>query len=195
MNAVRGLRVGGRSISFALVPALVLAFVMGCAPGRRVAPRRSSAPATTDLTPGPAAADTTARPTARKPAPVPKKKATKPRKPASRSGPTAEQLRQAAQAYREGAEAMAQNRLGVAVRLFETVHESVPRYKDIVARLRQAYLFLGMEHYTEGKPEEAIQVWTKVLEIDPQNEKALAYIRKTKQELEKIRELPGAKVP
>ncbi len=150
----------------------------------------------THRTPGSTAADTTARPAGRKPAPsVPKKKATKPRKSGSRPGPTAEQLRQAARAYQEGVEAMTQNRLEVAARLFETVHESVPRYKDIAARLRQAYLFLGMEHYTEGEPEEAIQVWTKVLEIDPQDEKALAYIRKTKQELEKIRELPGVKEP
>ena len=175
---------------------LALTLAAGCsAPSRRVAPRRPATRAATSQIANRAAADTTARSTGHKTAgSVPKKKVTKAKKPVPK-GPSAEQLRLAAGAYQEGVAAMTQNRLEVAVRHFETVYRSVPKYKDIPVRLRQAYLFLGMEHYTEGEPEEAVEVWSKVLEIDPQNEKALAYIRKTKQELEKIRELPGVKAP
>jgi hypothetical protein len=190
-----------RPLSSSLVVTLALAVAVGCAPsGQRVSPRRPSTftasrsaaqPPQVDSTPpagSPKGAASAPTQKAAKP-----KQATKPRKAAS--GPTAEQLRQAAWAYRDGAEAMSQNRLEVAAQRFEEGYRVAPKYRDIQARLLQAYLFLGMELYTEGNPEQAIQVWKKVLEIDPHNEKALAYIRKTQQELERIRELPGAKQP
>lgn len=124
-----------------------------------------------------------------KPDPAPMKKPPVP------VAPTVEQLEEAERSYQSGLDAVAQNRLADAVNHFESIYKTLPQYKNVSQQLQQAYLFLGMEHYTEGEPEEAIRVWNKVLRIDPKHEKALAYIRKTKQELQRIKELPGEKEP
>ena len=173
------------------------ALAAGCgAPGRRVAPLRPGIRHTASPPAPPAATDTTGRTTDQKNGKqTPARKVPRTKKPVHHQSPSPEKLREVARAYREGEQAMAQNRLEVAAQYFESVYQSVPKYKDIALRLRQAYLFLGMEHYTEGEPERAIDVWSKVLSIDPNDEKALAYIRKTKQEIEKIKGLPGGTGP
>jgi tetratricopeptide (TPR) repeat protein len=115
------------------------------------------------------------------------------KKPSANPVLTPEQLEEAESNYQSGIEDIAQNHLVDAVNHFEAVYKMAPRYKNVSSQLQQAYLYLGMEHYTEGKPEEAIDMWNKVLQLNPKHEKALAYIRKTKQEIERIRELPGEK--
>ena len=55
----------------------------------------------------------------------------------------------------------------------------------------KAYQYLGMEHYARHEYDRALEVWNKILAVDPNNEKAIRYITKTKEELSKLEGFTG----
>ena len=57
--------------------------------------------------------------------------------------------------------------------------------------LVRAYQYRGMELYVQRRYKDAIVVWNEILEVDPDNEKAIRYINRIRQELEKLEELTG----
>ncbi len=70
------------------------------------------------------------------------------------------------------------------------------RYIAITAKERQVieekiqqYLYAGIKLYRNGKLNEAIQEWKKVLKIDPDNSKATKYINRAKYKLKQLEKL------
>jgi tetratricopeptide (TPR) repeat protein len=62
-------------------------------------------------------------------------------------------------------------------------------FHNVTSLLTQAYLFLGMRHYSQDNYAEALRVWEKVLTIDPFNEKARRYLKRTQEEMKVLHEV------
>lgn len=97
--------------------------------------------------------------------------------------------KQLAIAYDKGLRYFQGQKITLAIKQLEFVYAHDHQYREIKLYLIKGYLVAGMEHYTSGRLPEAINTWEKVLEIDPENQKALSYINRTKTELSKIEEI------
>ncbi len=99
--------------------------------------------------------------------------------------------RQLTTAYDNGLKYLQQQKITLAIKQLEFVYEHDPQYREIKLYLIKSYLVAGMEHYTTGRFSEAINTWQKVLQLDPENQKALSYINRTRTELVRIEEIVG----
>ncbi len=61
--------------------------------------------------------------------------------------------------------------------------------REAVKKKVQVYLYNGIKLYQDGKLEEAIDEWNKVLEIDPGNSKVKSYINRAKYKLKQLEKL------
>lgn len=59
-------------------------------------------------------------------------------------------------------------------------------YGDVMPNLVRAYQYHGMNLYSRNQYRKALEVWGKMLEVDRDNEKALRYMQRTRQELERF---------
>lgn len=78
-----------------------------------------------------------------------------------------------------------------AISDWEVVWSKSPRFEQVDVYLVRAYQYRGMELYVQRRYKDAIAVWNEILEVDPDNEKAIRYINRIRQELEKLEELTG----
>lgn len=78
-----------------------------------------------------------------------------------------------------------------AISDWEVVWSKRPRFEQVDVYLVRAYQYRGMELYVQRRYKDAIAVWNEILEVDPDNEKAVRYISRIRQELEKLEELTG----
>ncbi len=114
--------------------------------------------------------------------------------PAVRRAPrvlSVEEAREAERMYKAGVDEFRQRRNREAIRYFEFVYDLVPTYEKVDSYLKQAYLFTGMEHYTSGEISEAVDVWEKILGVDPEDDQALTYLRRARIAIQKAEELTG----
>ncbi len=56
-------------------------------------------------------------------------------------------------------------------------------FEKVDQYLIKAGQYLGMELYVQHRYQEALEIWQKILEVDPDNEKAIRYINRTREEL------------
>ncbi|UCF05481.1 MAG: PorV/PorQ family protein [bacterium] len=89
-------------------------------------------------------------------------------------------------AYERGYEYFKRGQFSGAIREWEKVWKRYPRFEKVADYLIKAYQYYGMELYTSHRYEESLEVWGRILEVDPDNEKALRYIDRTKEELAKL---------
>jgi tetratricopeptide (TPR) repeat protein len=94
-------------------------------------------------------------------------------------------------AYDKGLKYFHDQKIIPAVEQLEFVYKHAPYYENVKFYLIKGYLVAGMEHYTAGRLQESINMWQKILNIDPENQKAISYINRTKIELAKIEEIIG----
>ena len=78
-----------------------------------------------------------------------------------------------------------------AIAEWETVWRSYPEYEKVDEYLVKAYQYRGMEYYAQHQYEEALEVWGRILEVDPDNEKAIRYITRTREELSRLEGYTG----
>jgi tetratricopeptide (TPR) repeat protein len=103
--------------------------------------------------------------------------------------PSAEELEHIRPIYESGASCFRDGKFDKAVSEWEPVWEDYPDYENLADYLVKAYQYWGMELYTKHRYEEALEVWERILRVDSENEKALRYIRRTKEELERLESL------
>jgi len=99
--------------------------------------------------------------------------------------------KQLAIGYDKGLKYFYRKKISPALKQLEFVYKHDPYYREVRFYLIKGYLIAGMEHYTGGRLQESINTWQKILKIDPQNQKAINYINRTKIELTKIEEITG----
>ena len=78
-------------------------------------------------------------------------------------------------------------RLSDAIGILAPLVSEYPYYYEARSRLIEAYIYKGLDQYSNGYLSSAIITWGKVLDVDPGNSKAKRYIEQAKSEMDKIR--------
>jgi tetratricopeptide (TPR) repeat protein len=102
---------------------------------------------------------------------------------------TPELRRQVSALYAEAQKAFERGDLGDAISRWERVEQLAPDYESVRDYLIRAYKFVGVDLYGQNHLDEAIAVWSKASQLDPANAEISSYIRRTENELRKLREL------
>ncbi len=98
----------------------------------------------------------------------------------------AEERERYRKAYDRGIEFFKRGDFARAIEAWEGVRRASARFEQVSEYLVKAYQYLGMEHYARHEYEKALDTWSRVLAVDPDNEKALRYIGKTREELSRL---------
>lgn len=72
---------------------------------------------------------------------------------------------------------------------WENVWRRCPQFEKVEEYLVKAHQYHGMNLCSRSRYREALDAWGKILEVDRDNEKALRYIRRTREELEMFEDL------
>jgi len=76
-----------------------------------------------------------------------------------------------------------------AITAWEEVERLVPGFQSVREYLLKAYRFVGVDLYGQNRLREALVVWEKALKLAPDNAEIAAYARRTRNEIEKLKEL------
>lgn len=107
----------------------------------------------------------------------------------SRPKPSRKELEKMRSVYERGAEHFRAGKFDMAVSEWESIWEKYPGYENLDDYLVKAYQYWGMELYTKHKYDEALEVWQRILRVDDNNEKALRYIQRTREERGRLKSL------
>jgi len=88
--------------------------------------------------------------------------------------------------YETGMKLLEQGKFGEAAGVLAQVWAVAPTYRDVGQPLVRSYLLQGMADYGEGRYDEAIDAWLRVLSIDPNNSKAQRYLSKAREEKSRL---------
>jgi tetratricopeptide (TPR) repeat protein len=99
---------------------------------------------------------------------------------------SADELTRLGQGYERGIGSFSRGDFSRAIDEWEAVYRTAPRFKQVSEYLVKAYQYLGMERYANHEYGKALEVWNRIFSVDPDNEKALRYINKTKEELSRL---------
>jgi tetratricopeptide (TPR) repeat protein len=72
---------------------------------------------------------------------------------------------------------------------WERVERMAPDFKSVRKYLVNAYKFVGVEEYGRGKLQQAVDIWTKAMNLEPNNNEILNYLERTKTEIDRLQEL------
>ncbi|MCA1792144.1 MAG: tetratricopeptide repeat protein, partial [Thioalkalivibrio sp.] len=74
----------------------------------------------------------------------------------------------------------------------ELVWSAAPDYQQVGDFLKQEYLARGMEAFAAGRLDAAVTSWEKALEVDPDDPRALGYLARAHEHLDRLREVRSA---
>jgi len=89
-------------------------------------------------------------------------------------------------AYERGVDYFGRGDFKGAIGEWKGVWKENPIFENVADYLIKAYQYCGMELYANHKYEEALEIWERILLIDPDNAKAHRYIKRTKEELSSL---------
>jgi tetratricopeptide (TPR) repeat protein len=104
---------------------------------------------------------------------------------------TEEQRREAKRLYDQALEAVSQRRSDDAIRYLELVWAIDPDYQRVGDHLKREYLTRGMEFFADGDLERAVDLWERVLRVDPDDERARGYLTRAREQATRTREILG----
>ncbi len=88
--------------------------------------------------------------------------------------------------YRKAMDDFNRGNFEQATQLFMEIWMADPEFHNVSPLLVKTYLLMGMQLYSQEQYENAMEIWEKALAVDPHNTKAKRYLRKTKEEVEKL---------
>ena len=91
--------------------------------------------------------------------------------------------------YREAQQAFADGDLDRAIVGWEKVERLAPDYQSVREYLVNAYKFVGVDLYGQNRLDEAVTIWLKAAALAPDNGEIQGYIKRTENEIRKLREL------
>jgi tetratricopeptide (TPR) repeat protein len=110
--------------------------------------------------------------------------------PAVESAPVSrEAVKQAQTLYEKAQAAFSRGELTQAIAVWEEVDRLVPGFQSVREYLLKAYRFVGVDLYGQNRLREALEIWEKALKVAPDNAEITAYERRTRNEIEKLKEL------
>jgi tetratricopeptide (TPR) repeat protein len=93
--------------------------------------------------------------------------------------------------YERGVSHFKNGNFSRAIAEWEQVWHRYPHFEKVGEYLVKAYQYRGMELYAQHQYEDALEIWDRVLDVDPENEKAIRYINRTKEELSRLEGYTG----
>ncbi|SYZ72068.1 exported hypothetical protein [Candidatus Zixiibacteriota bacterium] len=97
--------------------------------------------------------------------------------------------KQVADMYEKGRAAFNRGDLPQAMKDWEEVDRLAPGYQAVREYLVKVYRFVGVDLYSRNQMNEALKIWEKALAIAPDNTEIAAYARRTRNEIDKLKEL------
>jgi len=91
--------------------------------------------------------------------------------------------------YERGVELLEAGQFEEASRELMRVWAASPSHRNVAEPLTRAYLFMGMQMYSNDDYSNAITVWEKILTIDPTNVKVRRYLDKSREEAARLSSL------
>jgi tetratricopeptide (TPR) repeat protein len=104
---------------------------------------------------------------------------------------TDEQRREAGRLYKQAIDAVSQRRSDDAIRYLELVWTIDPDYQRVADHLKREYLTRGMEFFADGELDKAVDLWERVLRVDPSDERARGYLTRAREQATRTREILG----
>jgi tetratricopeptide (TPR) repeat protein len=105
---------------------------------------------------------------------------------------TPEEHREAERLYRSALEAVSQRRTDDAIRYLELVWAIDPDFERVGEHLKREYLTRGMEFFADGNLDRAIDLWERVLRVDPDDARAKGYLSRAREQAARTREILGS---
>jgi tetratricopeptide (TPR) repeat protein len=87
--------------------------------------------------------------------------------------------------YEEGIRLYRAGDMMAAMQAWEEVAAQAAHYQDVDGYLLRVYRVAGLERYTEGRLQEAADIWTKALQLDPQNRQLARYLSQVQAKLKR----------
>jgi tetratricopeptide (TPR) repeat protein len=108
-------------------------------------------------------------------------------RPAEEPTPAPEVPEEVIQKYRDASASFNRGRVAEAVRDLQEIVTDYPDYAPARDKLVEAYLYQGLDFYSQGSLSAALRVWRQALALEPDNEKLRRYIKKAQTEIDQIR--------
>jgi len=102
---------------------------------------------------------------------------------------SAEEKKELEGLYNRGVAASQEQRSTDAMRYFEHVYAAKPDFPGVAESLKRECLVVGMDHFASSRLDEAIAVWQRALEVDPNDEKVRGYLKRALQNRTRTEEL------
>jgi tetratricopeptide (TPR) repeat protein len=87
------------------------------------------------------------------------------------------------QLYDQGMQLYRSGDLVGAMRAWEDVARRAPHFAEVDQYLLRGYRVTGLESYTEGRLREAVDIWEKALQLEPDNEQLRRYVNQAQAKL------------
>ena len=68
-----------------------------------------------------------------------------------------------------------------------------PGYQRVDEYLEREYLTRGLDHFAAGRLIEAVSMWERALQVNPKEPRAIAYLARAREQLERARAIGGGK--
>jgi tetratricopeptide (TPR) repeat protein len=93
--------------------------------------------------------------------------------------------------YEEGIRLYRTGDMMAAMRAWEEVAQKAPHHQDVDGYLLRVYRVAGLERYTEGRLQEANDIWQKALQLDPENRQLRRYLNQVQTKLKRAQRAGG----
>jgi tetratricopeptide (TPR) repeat protein len=75
--------------------------------------------------------------------------------------------------------------LTAAMQAWEEVARRAPHFAEVDQYLLRVYRVVGLESYTEGRLQNAIETWSKALQLEPENTQVRRYMDQANAKLQR----------
>ena len=100
-----------------------------------------------------------------------------------------------ARLYDQGMQLYRSGDLVGAMRAWEDVAGRAPHFEEVDQYLLRVYRVTGLESYTEGRLREAVEIWEKALQLEPDNEQLRRYVNQAQAKLARAQSSDAAGRP
>ena len=95
--------------------------------------------------------------------------------------------------YEHGMQMYRSGDLVAAMQAWEELARQAPHYEEVDHYLLRVYRVCGLERYTEGHLQEAIGIWGKALQLEPENAQVRRYMNQANAKLKRVQEPRGSR--
>jgi tetratricopeptide (TPR) repeat protein len=94
--------------------------------------------------------------------------------------------------YEEGIRLYRTGDMMAAMQAWEEVARKAPHHQDVDSYLLRVYRVAGLERYTEGRLRDAVDIWQKALQLDPENRQLSRYLNQAQTKLKRAQRSGGS---